>query len=455
MPLLVRWVLLTLASASTAAWCTHASHDAIGSQLAAVIALTLVNFCLIIWVALDKAFVGLTTSQLLFTATILGLIGMWAHPLLEDDHFRYLWDGYITATTGKPFAFAPSHYFDNSAVPAAMREVLNGINNPEIPTIYGPVLQALFAFCFWLAPADLRPFKGMLLLTTGVTLWLLRNNGVSPRWLLVLILHPLVLKESAFTAHPDLLPGTALLAAVLAWQRGLAGWAAALACVAVAMKFSAAAALPLFCINRSGQWSNRGRVATVLTLSALYAPALVSLSGGEGRALSVFGEQWTFNPLVFRVVATALSDGIARWVCLALFALVWLLLLRHWIGQLRRFSHPPATGTPTCASGETLPLPPIVGIFIAMLLLSPVVNPWYWLWVMPLALLRFSALTWAAATASLLAYAHVATQVLAGSSIITYAVPLWATTLQMLAIALVAALAYTFAGRHRREYRWL
>lgn len=454
-PPLVHWALLTLVSAATATWSAYASHDTIGGQLSAVVALTLVNACLIAWVVWDKAFDSLTTSQLLFTATILGLIGMRAQPLLEDDHFRYLWDGYITATTGKPFAFAPSHYFENSEVPAAMRDVLNGINNPEVPTIYGPVLQALFAFGYWLAPADLGPFKGILLLVTGITLCLLRNSGVSPRWQMVFVLHPLLLKESPFTAHPDLLLGTTLLAAVLAWQRGLAGWAAMLACFAVAMKFSAAAVLPLFCISRNGQWSMRGSVATALTLSALYAPALAGLSDGEVRALSVFGEQWTFNPLIFKVAAAAFGDGTARWVCLALFALVWLLLLQRWTQRLRRFSCPLATEAPSGTPGNALPLPPIVGIFIAMLLLSPVVNPWYWLWVMPLALLRFSVLAWTAATVSLLAYAHVATQVLAGSSIITYAVPVWATTLQLLAIAIAAARVLSRADCLNRCYRWV
>ena len=446
-PLFVRWVLLTLASASTATWCVHASHDAIGGQLAAVIVLSLVNFCLIIWVAWDKAFDGLTSSQLLFTATVLGLIGMLTQPLLEDDHFRYLWDGYITATSGKPFAFAPSHYFENNAVPAVMREVLNGINNPEIPTIYGPVLQALFAFCYWISPADLRPFKGILLIATVITLLLLRSAEISPRWLLLFTLHPLVLKESAITAHPDLLIGVVLLAAVLAWQRGFEGWAAALVCVAVAMKFSAAAALPLFCINRSGRWSARGSGAIVLTLSVLYAPVLASLSGGEGRALSAFGEQWTFNPLIFKLASAWLGDGVARWVCLALFVLVWLIFFGHWVVRLRLFSHTASIGTLSTTPGVASPVPPMVGVFVAMLLLSPVVNPWYWLWVLPLALLHFSVLTWAAATVSLLAYAHIGTQVLAGSLIVTYAVPLWATGLQILVITLAFALEHRQRGR--------
>ena len=81
-----------------------------------------------------------------------------------------------------------------------------------------------------------------------------------------------------------------------------------------------------------------------------------------------------------------------------------------------------------------------------MLLLSPVVNPWYWLWVLPLATLRTSCVAWTAATLSLLAYAHVALQVMAGSSITTYAVPMWATVLQLLAVGV----ALGFEARRRQ-----
>jgi hypothetical protein len=99
---------------------------------------------------------------------------------------------------------------------------------------------------------------------------------------------------------------------------------------------------------------------------------------------------------------------------------------------------------------DALPLAPIAATFIAMLLLSPVVNPWYWLWALPLAMLRPSSVAWTAATFSLFAYAHVAMQVMAGSSITTYAVPPWATVLQLLAIGAAWGLTFSFAARLRQ-----
>ena len=438
MTIRARWALPGWLAALTAACVACASHGGTPDQLVGLIGLLLINACLIAWLAVDDAFESLTLSQVLITAMALGVIGMLTQPLLEDDHFRYLWDGYITATTGKPFAHAPSHYFVDAGVPVVMQNALNGINNPDVPTIYGPVWQALFALCYWIAPAALWPLKLVLLGAQVAVVLLLRYAGVQPRWLMVLVLHPLLIKESAMTAHPDILIGAALLAAVLAWRKKNEGLAAILAATAVAMKFSAVAALPFFSINRHGRLSVRGCLAMLLTLCILYAPALLPMKGGgggEGLGITAFAGQWTFNPLVFRWVSAALGDSAARVAGIGLFAMVWFILAGRWVVKLRSAGRKEQDWTTTTAMPPSLLSPPLVGVFIAMLLLSPVVNPWYWLWILPLAMLPFSPVAWVAATASLLAYSHVLAQVVAGSSIATYAVPLWATGLQLVAVA--------------------
>ena len=432
-----RWLTLTLLSASVLAGCALASRGALAGQLYALIALCIVQFTLAAWLACSQRFDAITLRQVFVFIAIIGLAGMLSQPLLEDDHFRYLWDGYITATTGQPYAHAPAHYFDDNTVPPAMRDVLNGINNPEIPTVYGPALQILFAVGYWIAPAALWPLKVFLLLATLLMAALLHAAGVKPRWLMLLALHPLVIKESVITAHPDLLIGVTLLAAVLAWQRGRYASAAALASVAVAMKFSAIAVLPLFFIAHHGRVNPRAIVAALLTLGVLYAPFVAGLGGAEGRGLAAFSGQWTFNPLLFKAAAAVMDDKAARLTCLALFAITWLALFGLW-GQRLRQLQSAAFATPA----EAVPLPPVVAIVVAMLLLAPVVNPWYWLWLLPLALLNVSPLAWAAASVSLLAYAHVATQVMAQSAITTFAVPLWATAVQGLVI--LAALFYSY-----------
>ena len=444
----LRWAVVSVLAALAGGFVASKSHGATPDQLIGLVGLAFANGCLIAWLAVDDTFDRLTTPQVVVTTVLLGALGLLAQPLLEDDHFRYLWDGYVTATTGRPFAHAPAHYFGDATVPGVMQAALNGINNPDIPTIYGPVLQALFGLNYWMAPGQLWPLKLGLLCAEVAVLLLLGAAGVKPRWMMVLVLHPLMTKESAMTAHPDILIGAALLAAVMAWRRSLQAWAAVLAGLAVAMKISAIAALFFFCVTREGRFSAKGTLAMVLTLGLLYAPLLLGESRTEGGAAAVFGQQWVFNPLLFRWGAAAVGDSAARLLSAGVFALVWLGLFGGWIVKLRRLSlnrrsqneagqgalRDTLTDALPDAKRGALPWAPIAATFIAMLLLSPVVNPWYWLWVLPLATLRLSCVAWTAATVSLLAYAHVALQVMAGSSITTYAVPVWATVLQLLAV---------------------
>ena len=56
---------------------------------------------------------GLTLcwSDILFFAVAYRVIGVFAFPVLEDDFYRYLWDGWQTVTQGTPYGLAPAAYF--------------------------------------------------------------------------------------------------------------------------------------------------------------------------------------------------------------------------------------------------------------------------------------------------------------------------------------------------------
>jgi alpha-1,6-mannosyltransferase len=425
--------LVALAAIAMLAWTATLSYGNTASQFFASAMLTLFGFACVLWIGLDRGFNTLSTTSVLLVLIFTRMVALFVAPLLEDDHYRYLWDGFVTATTGQPFAHAPSHIFTDTHVPPSMQAALNGINNPDIPTIYGPLLQAFFAGSYWIAPGALWPFKLMLLGAEIAIALLLRSANVSPRWLLIYALHPLVFKESAITAHPDVLIGAALLAATLVWLRGREAAAALFVCAAIAMKLSAVVALPFFFVNRRGGFSVRGAVAAIAALSVLVALSVIG-GGGELRALATFGEQWTFNPLLFRLVAYLFDDSAARAIVAIAFVAIAVAIALKWWFDLRR----------NASSDDTLP-PPIVAVFTALLLLSPVVNPWYWLWLFPLALIDHreaaSRVAMVAASVSLLAYAHVGAQVAAQSSITSFAVPWWATAVQLSIIAIAAVRA--------------
>ena len=208
-----------IASALVLAW--GGAHGATGSsarQLLAVLVGTSLGGAAVLWIALDQRFARLPVRWALSLALLLRLIAIQASPLLEDDHFRYLWDGLRTATALDPYRLPPSACFGASALSPAWQDVLSGINNPDVPTLYGPVLQWLFAAAHLLLPGDVFAIQALLLVVDMAVPSLLAHQGVGTRGVLMLAVHPLVLKEAMASAHPDGLVALLLLLALTAWQ---------------------------------------------------------------------------------------------------------------------------------------------------------------------------------------------------------------------------------------------
>ena len=120
----------------------------VARQLTAVVCGACVGGAALLWIALERRFERMPVAGILGLALLLRLIATQASPLLEDDHFRYLWDGLRTATSFAPYRLPPSAFFGNSDLPPRWQDILGGINNPDIQTIYGPLLQWLFALAY-------------------------------------------------------------------------------------------------------------------------------------------------------------------------------------------------------------------------------------------------------------------------------------------------------------------
>ena len=108
-------------------------------------------YCLIAWTGLPvfalyfyflRREEPFPVGRMILWAVVFRLCGFAGGPFFEDDFFRYLWDGYRFATTGTPYGIAPEAFFVDPGVPAALVPVLDRINNPDLPTIYGPTTPA-------------------------------------------------------------------------------------------------------------------------------------------------------------------------------------------------------------------------------------------------------------------------------------------------------------------------
>ena len=311
--------------------------------------------------------------------------GFFGEPLLEDDWARYLWDGRQMAISGNPYATAPAAHFADKTVPEPFQRLLDEINNPDLPTIYAPVCEYAFAVSHWIAPAKLWPWKVILLTADLLSLALLLRM-VPPRQALLYAWCPLLIQETAFTAHPDSLWVLFLVAALYFFSKGNAARMAVCCGLALATKIFALLIVP-FLLARTA-WKYRLLALAVFT--AAYLPFWLQGSAADSAGLRAMSGEWEFNSTVFAGLAHFVGAGAAKGITLAAFAMIWGMMLWRW---WRRPG--PATELPR---GDL-----VFGFFF---LLSAVVNPWYLLALLPFVVLRPSPWGVGALAVVTLSYAH-------------------------------------------------
>ncbi|MYD72425.1 MAG: DUF2029 domain-containing protein [Acidobacteria bacterium] len=344
-------------------------------------------------------------GRLFFWAVVFRLCGLVGGPFYEDDFYRYLWDAYRFATTGTPYGAAPEAFFLDPSVPAAFQDVLGGINYPELPTIYGPTSQLVFLLGYWVQPASVTVLQVILIAVDLVTLGLLLRL-TSTANVLLYAWCPLVVKEIAFTAHPDGAGACLLVAAILLARERRWPGAAVLLGLATGAKVFGLVLAPLV-LARAGI---RHWILFAATLAALYAP--FALQGGTDLAsLEVFAREWEFNSAAFGLLATVMPRFEARFALGLVFALFWVAYCRRYV------RHEVAGRIPR---GDWL--------YGALLVVSPVINPWYLLWLLPFAAAFPSAWAWTASVAVLLSYTTGLN--LQDYTMDPYAQPLWVRWLE-------------------------
>lgn len=335
------------------------------------------------------------------------IAGLMTPPIYEDDWARYLWDGYRFLQDGTPYLAAPIAYAGDSSLDASWLSILGTVNNPDVPTIYAPTLQYVFAFTSWIAPTSVAGLKSVLI-AFDLALWAVISRLAGARAGLRYALCPLVVFEVSFNAHADII-GASLAVACYALVRSggnLAGGAV----------FGLALACKPFAVIVAPAIANRRWVLVALAAAAvllgLYVPFVLK-GATEFAGLEAFSRYWEFNPLGFAVVKAALGDSIARPLSLVLGVTLSASLMLHW--RLR----------------EAHTLPPCDHWLLALLLFAPVINPWYLLWAVPWVCLRPNALTWSVLPTVSISYLTVGVLGMEGPGF--YDHPVWVRPLEVIA----------------------
>lgn len=244
------WLVLAAVScglyAVLARWSWHFEHtDAYPDRpVAAAVALLGAAFAVYLLSVFLAARCPLRRGQLAFligAAIAYRLILLPSIPIQEVDIYRYLWDGSVVCQGVNPFRYPPrvvavarreqvrderlARLVELRDSDPHLRTVLSRVHYADLPTVYPPVSQAVFAAAAWTTPERATVEQRM----TVLKLWLAAFD-LATLGLVILLLHltqrplglcivyawcPLVLKEFSNSGHLDAI--AVLLTTLAVW----------------------------------------------------------------------------------------------------------------------------------------------------------------------------------------------------------------------------------------------
>jgi hypothetical protein len=318
-------------------------------------------------------------------------------PMLEDDHFRYLWDGGVLANGFNPYMYAPQEILAEEAghIPDALRQLgrdygpnLRRVNFPWLRTIYPPMAELAFALAHIIRPWGMEAWRLVLMGLDVLTLYLLftilRRLKLPPMGLVIYWWNPLLIKEIYNSGHMEVVIFPFLLGALLLAIQHRYVLASGVLGLAVGAKFWPALLLPV--ILRPLLRDPRRLVPSALVFAcvsiAMFLPFYFSgLEADSG--LTSYSKHWEMNDTLFMLMLWTvkftgrifgLDAFYAQTATRAVVALI-LLIWTSWV--IRRDDRDPAEIVRRC-------LLVVAGLF----LLSPTQFPWYYLWLLPFLAIR-------------------------------------------------------------------
>ncbi len=320
-------------------------------------------------------------------------VGMFGStPMLEDDHYRYLWDGAVLANGFNPYSHAPSQFVpDKTPNPAdplhrlatKSGDVIHRINYPWLRTIYPPVPAAAFALAHMIRPWSLNAWRLVLLGADLATLFLLfmilKRLNLSMTGIMIYWWNPLLVKEIYNSVHMDVLILPIILSTLLLSYGSRPVLASGVLGLAVGTKFWPALLLPA--ILRPFVSDFKRLVPALLVFGCvsltMFLPFyLAGLDTSSG--FRVYGTSWEMNDSCFMAIAWGVRHVIeifgldADHAGFAARAVVFSILIAWTLWIIR------VKDTHSAETAQRCLL-----ITAAIYLLSPTQYPWYFLWLLP------------------------------------------------------------------------
>ncbi len=329
-------------------------------------------------------------------------------PLLSEDLWRYLWDGAMHWQGVDPYLHPPNAAaLDGLAADPTLSAIRARIGHAHIPTIYPPAAQLTFAAAGAFGPSALLLRLALvgadLLVVLGLWRWA-AASGRRPALAALYAFAPLPVLESAVGGHIDavgaagiVLAGAALAAAPTLRRTLGAGIGLA---VGIWTKLVPVLALPVLLRHRP-----RAAAATVGAAGLMLLPYLLTSGGHMLTGLRAYGQRWRANDGLFAVLLWPFEQvwpasnqplDLPEWAVWAVHRLVGASGApgEVWPDELAFAAAKLVAGglfglVCLWCWWKARTLDDALGpMMTALFLVSPVVHPWYLMWLLPLAALK-------------------------------------------------------------------
>ncbi len=298
--------------------------------------------------------------SIIAVAFVVRLSFISSSPIGSEDAYRYIWDGKVQANGINPYLYtaldARLNSLHSPLLPAAM-------NHADLKTIYFPLSQWIFYSCYQLSGETLWGYKAILLLAeigsvAALSFFLLMLN-IPRKFILLYALCPLPIIEFAVDAHLDAVGLPLFLLSLLFYLKERKILSYILLGLSMSIKPIGLILLPaMFFFEKGSRNKLYALLIPLTTVGVQFLPYVFTSNPFE--TLFAFTKDWSFNGAVFEAIYLYFQDNqLSRLVCAGLLGVIILII------NFRRKDF----------------LETVYFSLLALMLLSPVVHPWYVAWV--------------------------------------------------------------------------
>ncbi len=293
--------------------------------------------------------------SILFAATLL-----WTLPTLSNDIHRYLWEGRVQQAGINPYLISP----ENEGLKDLRDSNYHLMDHRFLTAIYPPGAQLFFRLVTKMSD-EVVFLKSILILCYGGCIWILiqilKLGNIPKERVLIFAWNPLVLIETASSGHIDILGVLLLLFSILLFFQNKFYFSGILLSASVLVKYMP---IPFLFL-----WVRQMRIKVGLVFlfmigiefMLLYWPYRESFQKIFDSLLTYMGH-WQFNGFIYRCVMEYYPEresfirGSVLLIALEIIYFFW---------------------------RKTSLLRAVPIVIVSILFLSPVLYPWYLLWLVP------------------------------------------------------------------------